>query len=77
VKDNQTSICVEKTISIIDSEQKGISSKRVKAQEIKTEPEIEILVEGEECPNCHFSKLKREEDQIVCPICGYGRKACT
>ena len=38
---------------------------------------IEILKEGEECPNCHFSLLKREGKEIFCPVCGYGRKACT
>jgi ribosomal protein L37AE/L43A len=38
---------------------------------------IEVLVEGQECPFCHFAKLKREENEIVCPICGYGHKACT
>jgi hypothetical protein len=38
---------------------------------------IEILIEGQECPFCHFAKLKRDGDEIVCPICGYGRKPCT
>lgn len=38
---------------------------------------IEILVEGQECPFCHFAELKREGNEIVCPICGYGHKACT
>jgi uncharacterized Zn finger protein (UPF0148 family) len=38
---------------------------------------IEILVEGQECPFCNFAKLKRDGDEIVCPICGYGRKPCT
>jgi len=38
---------------------------------------IEILKEGEECPNCHFALLKREGNEIFCPICGYGRKTCT
>jgi len=38
---------------------------------------IEILKEGEECPNCHFALLKREGNEIFCPICAYGRKACT
>ncbi|MCJ7577481.1 MAG: hypothetical protein MUO91_03410 [candidate division Zixibacteria bacterium] len=38
---------------------------------------IEILVEGQECPFCHFAKLKKDGDEIVCPICGYGCKPCT
>jgi len=37
----------------------------------------EILREGQECPFCHFAKLKREGDEIACPVCGYGRAACT
>lgn len=42
-----------------------------------SENTIEILVEGQECPFCHFAKLKREDDEIVCPVCGYGHKPCT
>ena len=42
-----------------------------------SENTIEILVEGQECPFCHFAKLEREGDEIVCPICGYGHKPCT
>jgi uncharacterized Zn finger protein (UPF0148 family) len=38
---------------------------------------IEILVEGQECPFCHFAELKKDGDEVVCPICGYGHKACT
>ncbi len=38
---------------------------------------IEILVAGVECPFCHFAKLKKDGDEIVCPICGYGCKHCT
>jgi ribosomal protein L37AE/L43A len=38
---------------------------------------VEVLAEGQECPFCHFAKLKREDSEIVCPICGYGRQACT
>lgn len=41
------------------------------------EQTVEILVDGQECPFCHFAKLKRDGDEIVCPICGYGRKPCT
>ncbi len=41
------------------------------------EQTIEILVEGEECPFCGFAKLRREGDEIVCPICGYGHRGCT
>jgi hypothetical protein len=77
MRNKQTSICIGKTISITNSESKGLSRKKITNQETTTEPDIEILVEGEECPYCHFAKLKREEDQIVCPVCGYGRKACT
>ncbi len=38
---------------------------------------VEILSEGQDCPFCHFGKLKRDGDEIVCPICGYGHKPCT
>jgi uncharacterized Zn finger protein (UPF0148 family) len=43
----------------------------------KPEGTIEILMEGQECPFCHFAKLKREGDEIVCPICGYGHRPVT
>jgi ribosomal protein L37AE/L43A len=42
-----------------------------------SEHNIEILIEGQECPFCHFARLKREGDEIVCPVCGYGHRACT
>jgi hypothetical protein len=38
---------------------------------------VEVLMEGQECPFCHFARLKREGDEIICPVCGYGRRACT
>ena len=38
---------------------------------------VEILTEGQECPFCHFAKLKRDGDEIVCPICGYGHRPST
>ncbi len=38
---------------------------------------VEVLTEGQECPFCHFAKLKREGSEITCPVCGYGRQACT
>jgi len=38
---------------------------------------MEILVEGQECPFCRFAKLKKEYDEITCPICGYGHKPST
>ena len=38
---------------------------------------IEMLTEGQECPFCHFARLRRESDEIFCPVCGYGRSACT
>jgi hypothetical protein len=38
---------------------------------------IEILAEGQECPFCRFAKLKKDGNEIVCPICGYGHKPCT
>ncbi len=44
---------------------------------VKESPVIEILKEGDECSNCHFARLLREDNQIFCPICGYGRNACT
>ena len=31
------------------------------------------LKEGQECPNCHFAKLKFDENKdLKCPICGFG-----
>ncbi len=38
---------------------------------------LEILRQGQECPFCHFAELKRDGEEIVCPICGYGRRPCT
>lgn len=38
---------------------------------------IEILVAGEICPNCHFSRLIREGSQVFCPVCNYGLKKCS
>lgn len=63
--------------SVQRSESKGRAKKRETIQQIADELNVEILIEGQECPYCRFSELKREEDQIVCPVCGYGRKACT
>ncbi|HVP36453.1 MAG TPA: hypothetical protein VMT04_05605 [Terriglobales bacterium] len=37
---------------------------------------VEIQKEKEDCPNCHFSMLKRINDEVVYPICGYGHKRC-
>jgi uncharacterized Zn finger protein (UPF0148 family) len=46
--------------------------------EEESSPEIvEILTEGQECPFCHFAKVKREGGEIICPVCGYGRRTCT
>jgi hypothetical protein len=38
---------------------------------------VEVLTDGQECPFCRFAKLKREGNEITCPVCGYGRRACT
>jgi rubrerythrin len=51
-------------------------SKEKKSQKT-SETEIEILKEGTECSHCHFTNLKREESEIVCPVCGYGYRPCT
>jgi hypothetical protein len=56
--------------------QKNYSEKREDTS-VKENLSIEKLKEGEECPNCHFAHLVREDNQILCPICCYGRKACT
>jgi hypothetical protein len=34
---------------------------------------------GDQCPNCDFAKLKMDaDDQISCPICGFGgARGCT
>ena len=37
---------------------------------------VEILTEGQECPNCHFARLKKVDGEIFCPVCGYGHKRC-
>jgi len=63
----------EKGLKRRQKELSGIS----RSDQQNHEQTIEILIEGEECPFCHFAKLKREGDEIVCPICGYGHKACT
>ena len=63
--------------NILDKDQevaKDVSSCPVRQVSAYT---IEILVEGQECPFCHFARLKREGDEIVCPVCGYGHRACT
>ena len=52
----------------------GVRQKEVNLQ--SSETTIEILVEGQQCPFCRFAKLKREGNEIVCPICGYGHKPC-
>ncbi len=77
LRNNQTSISIRKTVSIPHSDSKDRARKKMTTLPTTVEPNIEILIEEEECPYCHFAKLKREGDQIVCPICGYGRKACT
>jgi ribosomal protein L37AE/L43A len=51
------------------------SNKKTDAKE--SEQIIEILREGQECPFCHFANLKREDDEIICPVCGYGHKPNT
>ena len=38
---------------------------------------LEVLKEGEECPFCHFARLERDGDEVICPVCGYGRTSCT
>ncbi len=59
-------------------QKEGLCSSPVDTQsQQRSENTIEILVEGQECPFCHFAKLKREGDEIVCPICGYGHKPST
>ena len=31
------------------------------------------LKEEQECPNCHFAKLKLDENKdLKCPVCGFG-----
>ena len=37
---------------------------------------VEILKEWQECPNCHFARLKRVNGEVSCPISGYGSKGC-
>jgi ribosomal protein L37AE/L43A len=37
---------------------------------------VEILKERQECPNCHFARLKRVDGDIFCPVCGYRHKRC-
>jgi len=37
---------------------------------------VEILKEEQECPNCHFARLKRVDGDIFCPVCGYRHKRC-
>jgi hypothetical protein len=42
-----------------------------------SEQTIELLKEGQECPFCHFARLKRDGDEVICPVCGYGHTSCT
>jgi uncharacterized Zn finger protein (UPF0148 family) len=42
-----------------------------------TDTSIEVLKEGQECPFCHFAKMKRDGGEVICPICGYGHRAST
>jgi len=37
---------------------------------------IEISKEEQECPNCHFARLRKIDGEVICPICGYGYKRC-
>lgn len=37
---------------------------------------VEVRKEEQKCPNCHFSRLKKIDDEVICPICGYGHKRC-
>jgi rubrerythrin len=59
------------------SECRSNSSARKMTNLKKAEETVEILKEGQECPFCGFAKMKREGNEIVCPICGYGYRACT
>jgi hypothetical protein len=53
----------------------SIDSKRKPAGCINTL--VEMLKEGQECPFCHFAKMKRDGGEIICSICGYGHRAST
>lgn len=53
-----------------DTERRGDAS-------VKENLSIEILKQGAECLNCRFALLQREDNEIFCPLCGYGRKTCT
>ena len=55
----------------------GCPTSSQRGEEKGSQESIEILAEGQECPFCHFAQLKREGDEIVCPVCGYGHRACT
>ncbi|MDH4223445.1 MAG: autoantigen p27 domain-containing protein [candidate division Zixibacteria bacterium] len=58
----------------------GTRHKYIKSREgisVKESLPIEILKEGEECPNCHFALFKKEDNEIFCSVCGYGKKTCT
>jgi ribosomal protein L37AE/L43A len=77
MRDDRHSICARQAGSLSGSKSRERTRKKMKTQEAIPESNIEILVEGKECPNCHFIQLKREGDQIVCPVCGYGHKPGT
>ncbi|MFH2035973.1 MAG: hypothetical protein ABIJ45_06185 [Candidatus Zixiibacteriota bacterium] len=40
---------------------------------------VNLIKEGDLCPNCQFAKLIREPGNIIkCPVCGFGNGAgCT
>jgi rubrerythrin len=60
------------------SSEGGLSSSARKATDLKkAKRTVEILKKGQECPFCGLARMKREGSEVVCPICGYGYRACT
>ncbi|OGC80866.1 MAG: hypothetical protein A2W07_01635 [candidate division Zixibacteria bacterium RBG_16_43_9] len=56
--------------------EKKIKIKQEDQSSVQENSLIEILKEEQECPNCHFARLKKVDGDIFCSVCGYGHKRC-
>jgi hypothetical protein len=73
-------IFVSEAVLVEDQKSSGgdsISSERRTTGSKECEQTVEMLKERQECPFCGLAKMIREGSEIVCPMCGYGYRACT
>lgn len=57
----------------------GLNTNKINKKDNSSDLEkssVEILKEEQECPNCHFARLKKVDGEVICQICGYGHKRC-